>query len=221
MARLPAWAVGAAILHRKREIIPVETLATYVIETQLSGLGVDGETPGATLRTQLRQKSTPALFAFDDGGGVGLLDPDAAISNEKVRQAVEALLAKPPVGSDSHIYQMPEELSAGEAIIEGASRTIVVNAYERDPEARRKCIEAHGTSCSACGMSFEVEYGPVAAGYIHVHHLRPLAEVGAAHAVDPVADLLPVCPNCHAVIHCRVPPYSIDEVRAFRQQRHI
>ena len=108
---------------------------------------------------------------------------------------------------------LPEELPAGTAIVEGAARTIQVNAYERDPEARRRCIEAHGTNCCVCGFNFGAVYGPVAEGYIHVHHLRPLSEAGGAHAVDPVADLRPVCPNCHAVLHRREPIFSIEELR--------
>lgn len=110
-------------------------------------------------------------------------------------------------------YPLPEEVPAGAAIMEGASRTILVNAYERDPEARRRCIAAHGTNCCVCGFSFEAVYGPVAKGHIHVHHLHPLSRADGAHAVDPVADLRPVCPNCHAVIHLGGECRSIDAVR--------
>jgi predicted HNH restriction endonuclease len=89
----------------------------------------------------------------------------------------------------------------------------LVNAYERDPEARRRCIAAHGTNCCVCGFNFGAVYGPMAEGYIHVHHLHPLAAAGGAHAVDPVADLRPVCPNCHAVLHRREPVFHIEELQ--------
>jgi 5-methylcytosine-specific restriction protein A len=56
-------------------------------------------------------------------------------------------------------------------------------------------------------------YGAEFAGFIHVHHLRPLSEVASEHVVDPVADLCPVCPNCHAVIHYGGRLRSIEEVR--------
>ena len=42
--------------------------------------------------------------------------------------------------------------------------------------------------------------GREAEGYIHVHHLRGLSDVGGEYVVDPVNDLRPVCPNCHAVL---------------------
>jgi 5-methylcytosine-specific restriction enzyme A len=55
-------------------------------------------------------------------------------------------------------------------------------------------------------------YGKVADGYIHVHHLRPLSEINGEYVVDPVQDLRPVCPNCHAVLHLGGQCRSIEEV---------
>ena len=100
------------------------------------------------------------------------------------------------------------------AFWEGSMRQVTVNAYERNPRARRLCIAAHGTSCCVCEFDFGAVYGPAAEGFIHVHHLRPLSDIAEEYQVDPVNDLRPVCPNCHAVIHRRTPPYSIEEVRA-------
>lgn len=56
-------------------------------------------------------------------------------------------------------------------------------------------------------------YGAYAAGFIHVHHLNPLAEATGERIVDPVEDLRPVCPNCHSVIHLRGSCLSIAEVK--------
>jgi hypothetical protein len=114
---------------------------------------------------------------------------------------------------------LPEELPAGPAYGEGSVQRILINRYERDPHARDGCIGHYGTSCFLCGFDFVAAYGQVMAGFIHVHHLRPLSSVGADYAVDPVQDLRPVCPNCHAVLHRRDPPYSLDEVHVFLQQR--
>jgi predicted HNH restriction endonuclease len=115
---------------------------------------------------------------------------------------------------------LPEEIAATTGpLVEGAVCRVSVNAYERNPEARRRCIEAHGTRCCICGFSFGAVYGEVAEGYIHVHHLRPLSEIDGEYVVDPVADLRPVCPNCHAVVHRRIPPFAIEEVRVFVHPR--
>lgn len=114
---------------------------------------------------------------------------------------------------------LPEEIAATTTLAEGAVCRVSVNAYERNPEARRQCIEQYGARCCICGFSFSETYGEVADGYIHVHHLRPLSEIGKEYLVNPVEDLRPVCPNCHAVLHRRIPPYSIEEVRAFLKPR--
>lgn len=109
--------------------------------------------------------------------------------------------------------RLPQEPPAGN-YAEGAIRQITVNAYERNAAARAACLAHHGTTCAACGVVLADVYGPVADGFIHVHHLKPLASVGNGYTVDPVADLRPVCPNCHAIIHLHDPPMTPDEVRA-------
>lgn len=101
-----------------------------------------------------------------------------------------------------------DEVPAPERYQEGALRRISVNAYERDPRARKACLAHHGTNCSVCGFNFESRYGKIGEGFIHVHHLVPLSEVGEDYEVDPIADLLPVCPNCHAMLHRSEPPFS-------------
>jgi len=108
---------------------------------------------------------------------------------------------------------LPEEVTESAGLVEGAVRTVMVNAYERSPVARRRCVAHYGPVCVVCGFDFAAVYGPLAAGYTHVHHLKPLSEVGAAYEIDPVADLRPVCPNCHAVIHLGGGCRSIEEVR--------
>ncbi|MFE4833442.1 HNH endonuclease [Arthrobacter sp. NPDC056691] len=89
-----------------------------------------------------------------------------------------------------------------------------VNRYERNPHARRVCLAHHGTSCAACGFSFEAAYGPEGEGFIHVHHLVPAAQLGPGYELDPVGDLVPLCPNCHAMAHRRRIPYTVAELRA-------
>ncbi|HVE70782.1 MAG TPA: HNH endonuclease [Thermoanaerobaculia bacterium] len=105
------------------------------------------------------------------------------------------------------------EIETDEPLYEGAVRHVRVNAYERNPVARRRCLEAHGCACTVCGFDFGEVYGPHAAGYIHVHHLTPLSEIREEYEIDPVVDMVPLCPNCHAAIHLRTPPFSIEEMQ--------
>lgn len=100
---------------------------------------------------------------------------------------------------------IPEEIPADEEFEEGSVTQVLVNRYERDPAARAKCVEYYGTSCFICGLALADQYGAEVQGLIHVHHLTPLSSVGERTSVDPVGDLRPVCPNCHAVIHSTRP----------------
>ena len=116
---------------------------------------------------------------------------------DEVAADLEKLWAKYVTGGDAWI---PEEVDDTEGILEGALRRISVNAYERNPEARRKCINHYGTSCSICSFDFGKQYGDAGKDLIHVHHLRQLADIGKEYYIDPIHDLRPVCPNCHAII---------------------
>lgn len=108
---------------------------------------------------------------------------------------------------------LPEEIGEPMLYAEGASRQVSVNAYERNRNAIRKCKTAKGTACIICGFDFNAAYGSEFAGFIHVHHLAPLSGIKREYLVDPIADLCPVCPNCHAVIHYGGRLRSIEEVR--------
>ena len=80
--------------------------------------------------------------------------------------------------------------------------SMVVNRYERDIQKRLKCIEHFGCNCQICGFSFEEAYGELGAGFCHVHHIEPLGEVGGENKnLDPLKDLIPVCANCHEMLH--------------------
>ena len=95
-----------------------------------------------------------------------------------------------------------------------AVATIDVNRYERDVDASRVCLAFHGTSCAACGFSFEAFYGDAGTGFIEVHHVVPPAMLKGGYKLDPVADLVPLCPNCHAMAHLGVaPPRTVSELR--------
>ena len=98
--------------------------------------------------------------------------------------------------------------------LEGEKLVVQVNRYERDPRLRALCLLKHGSNCKICGFDFEKAYGLLGRGFCHVHHLEPLSEVKGPHLVDPNIDLIPVCPNCHAMLHSRTPALSLADIRA-------
>ena len=157
----------------------------------------------------------------------GLLDQVIEITDRLPRSkdlvtVTQELLRGTPSQDDEDSVRLPEEIPTGSAFSEGSVEQILVNKYERDPRAKEDCKKHYGTRCALCGFDFVDVYGAVMADFIHVHHVKPLSTVGAGYKVDPVDDLRPVCPNCHAVLHHRrEPPYSLDEVRRFIESRKL
>jgi 5-methylcytosine-specific restriction protein A len=92
--------------------------------------------------------------------------------------------------------------------------SMIVNRWERDPQKRLQCIEHYGYECQICGFSFEKSYGMHGADYCHVHHIEPLGEVGGERkSLDPIKDLIPVCANCHEMLHRGKVALKPDQLR--------
>ena len=100
---------------------------------------------------------------------------------------------------------VPEE-EVDSTIKEGLMKEFQSSRYERNPKARKLCIEHYGSPvvCQICGFDFEKTYGKREdmLPYIEVHHIRPLNEQsGEEHSVDCTKELIPVCANCHRMLH--------------------
>lgn len=161
--------------------------------------------PAAPLSTATTGHSAPVEVLR------ALPESQAGLELTRHRCAVCAYAAGAEVELGAGMY--PEVAPSEGTFPEGARKTVIVNAYERSAAARAACIAHHGANCSVCGMNFQAMYGSVGKGLIHVHHLKALATVETAYEVDPIADLRPVCPNCHAMIHRREPMHSLEEVK--------
>lgn len=143
---------------------------------------------------------------------VRYLEPirNAACQQERrMHKQFTALLSQPTV----EVY--PDEVPADhqQVYIEGATRQVLVNQYERDPKARSACIEHWKPICYVCRFDFHKTYGEMGRGFIHVHHLIDIASIGTEYQVDPRNDLRPVCPNCHAMLHTQRPALDIEVLR--------
>lgn len=114
--------------------------------------------------------------------------------------------------------RFPDEVGES-ALWEGAKKEVLVNRYERNEEARRVCLAHHGAVCQACEADMGSTYGPLGEGYVHVHHKVPLSEIGEGYVVDPINDLVPVCPNCHAMLHRPERVLTVEELRAIISSR--
>lgn len=157
------------------------------------------------------QKQVPNFTIFD---GVNEFEP-AGLSNKrknifKYRNNFKTI-SDTNKKSPNFQFSYPDEVSKD--AIEGAKKTITVNSYERSIEARQRCIQHFGYKCSVCGFDFLASYGDRGRQFIHVHHLVPISTIGESYVVDPITDLRPICPNCHAMVHRTDPPCSIEELK--------
>lgn len=140
--------------------------------------------------------------------------------NEPYTNLISRLRAGIKVLEPYYLLAVSDELGDGyevleddEVYYEGSVTTVKVNKYERNQEARRKCIEIHGCQCKICGFDFEKTYGKAGKGLIHVHHVVPISSIKEEYQIDYEKDLIPVCPNCHAMIHRKKDPYTIEEIK--------
>ncbi len=94
---------------------------------------------------------------------------------------------------------------------EGVRRRVISNQFERNLKAREKCLEYYGKKCQGCND--EKRYGKILLSVIQVHHTYPISMIGKKYKIDPIKDLIPLCPNCHAIVHTQSPPLSLKELR--------
>ena len=102
---------------------------------------------------------------------------------------------------DNNEVVYPEEISSEEFYKKGQYKEIKTNRYERNVKARQKCLDTHGYNCKVCDFNFQQVYGEIGKRFIHVHHIKPVSEIKGEYVIDPINDLVPVCPNCHAMLH--------------------
>lgn len=110
--------------------------------------------------------------------------------------------------------QLGGEISSEPTYSEGTRFEVTASVVERNPAARDACLRHHGFRCAACNVDFAERYGEIGSGFIHVHHLTPLSTITGAREVDPSRDLIPLCPNCHAMVHRTRPPLTVEALRS-------
>ena len=86
-------------------------------------------------------------------------------------------------------------------LTEGAKSHIETEQKKRNPQLRKACLDHYGYQCQCCGMDFEKLYGDAGRRFIEVHHLKPISTYEDEHTVNPLTDLVPLCSNCHSMIH--------------------
>ena len=90
---------------------------------------------------------------------------------------------------------------------------VAVNRYERSLANRAAAIAIHGAFCHVCGFDFAEFYGLMGEGFIEVHHRIPVSRMGEGYVVSPEEDLVPLCANCHQMVHREDPPVAVEELK--------
>jgi 5-methylcytosine-specific restriction protein A len=111
------------------------------------------------------------------------------------------------------LNEAPEFIETGPVIsslgeVEGRKLIKQIHSYERSRKNRAACLAEHGYSCFSCGLNFGEVYGERGVGYIEVHHREPVSLMAEPRALDPKLDLVPLCANCHRMVHRSWPPMS-------------
>ena len=114
------------------------------------------------------------------------------------------------VNDDVYDVDYPED---DDKLYEGALVKVMANKYERNQKARKECVAKKGYKCLVCGCDFEKAYGEIGKGFIHVHHVVPISSIGQEYELNVDTDLVPVCPNCHYMMHRKDPPYTVEEMK--------
>ncbi len=114
-------------------------------------------------------------------------------------------------------FMAGEQLDYGEGDFkrEGRAYRIEATKYERSRFNRSLAIKIHGTKCFGCEFNFEAFYGPIGAGIIEIHHLLPVHLMTERRVVDPRSELIPLCSNCHTLVHSEDPPFDLEHLRSF------
>lgn len=107
----------------------------------------------------------------------------------------------------------PDEIQNHEKYYEGVAVKVYINRFERNKSARKDCLKHYGYKCRVCEFDFNEKYGEIGHNFIHVHHTVPLSEINESYEVDPIKDLIPVCPNCHSMLHRNKEVLTITELK--------
>lgn len=227
---------------RKRDAEERERIADFV-ETKLEEFlrlyidkgfaGLDNETrPDYYTQARRNVFSNPTIKAVNNAEGemytfalklyAEFLSSKTFRGKEKVQLSSKEKANKSAKRNSSNTHQNqtpvkpdPLEPNDDDQMTEGKIRQVNLTKHERNRELRQASLRHYGYVCQVCGMDFERFYGEMGKEFIEVHHLDPIADTDGEHALDPKTGLVPLCSNCHSMIH-RNPtgkPYTLEEMR--------
>ncbi len=116
------------------------------------------------------------------------------------KDVLDGLLAVSTENGLQTIHEKEHETqSLSQALFdEGHEKEISVEIRARNSKLVEEAKKVHGTTCKVCEFNFGQFYGELGEGFIEMHHLYPISK---GKRVSSVHDLIPVCANCHRMLH--------------------
>ena len=205
-------------IHYKMEVIKVKMIFDEAFEQEAFWTDKDQYYVGITsfyARFKLLEEYTDDILSLHHLHEHGYEGIPRSVRECKDEGLIDFLLhPHQMVNEDVYDVDYPED---DEKLYEGALVTVKANKYERNQKARRECVAKKGYQCLVCGRDFETTYGEIGKNFIHVHHLTPISTIGKEYELNVDTDLVPVCPNCHYMLHRKDPPYTIEELKGIIQ----
>lgn len=131
------------------------------------------------------------------------------ISNDTLLISSTAFLDK--LFDEIDYYSTKDDFSEGE------SRIVIHIKKERNQKLVKLAKEKwsaqhnHDIKCIVCSFSFYKTYGRIGQGFIEAHHVVPLSKLDGSITIK-TEDLVPVCANCHRILHRKDPLLTMDEL---------
>lgn len=174
---------------------------------------------------------------YQKGIGFELTDEGRALV-DKERKSIEYLLFSgfkyddvSEVFSDLIVNSEEKRVPFEEIVItEGNSYQRMTKYTERSRKLHDAAIE-HFTQngeiiCSCCNFNFKYYEPLYTCNCIEIHHIKPLFQYEDQDKNSTIEEvmknLLPVCPNCHRVIHkCNIEAQDIEGFKTFLVQKSM
>jgi 5-methylcytosine-specific restriction protein A len=192
---------NVSFASRKEEILSViESISTlgfqYVLNiNDKSILDIKPEAKWNSIEFEISKKISNYLDA-------------SSCLKQTVLMALSIIVPLVTLPNESNLENLEPEFET-----EGAKSQIYVNKYERSRINRAICLSIHGFVCAGCDLRMSDLYGPIGEGVIHVHHIEPVSLMDSPRKLNPAVDLVPLCPNCHVIVHRKTPPIPIEELK--------
>ena len=199
------WSLKNDLRIAIKELIEEGRIEPVIVQTQKDLCQVEEQVVKKVEPQQTKEKEEDSLSAFDRLFEA-IMAPNAPAEETKqepkeMNQTISQL-KEPEV-----TVEVKEEAPHQEEVIAQKEESLPVNE-----KIKKECIDYYGAICDICGFDFGYTYGEAYEGCIEVHNVHGLEEE-ITENTHPTEDLIPICCNCHRIIHSQTPPISVEQMR--------